>query len=94
MMMMMMMMMMMSRHFGAQRRESAETKHLADRDELLRRCRGSRRNHLYQFLMTIAYGVWACMAWGHFGASLLTCFVALTTLSHNTVRVCDDGLVI
>ena len=30
----------------------------ADRDELLHRCRGPRRDHLCQ-LMTVAYGVWA-----------------------------------
>jgi len=36
------------------------------------------------------YGVWAL--WGvKFWASPMTCVVALTTLSHYTVRVCDQA---
>ena len=36
--------------FGAQSHTCAETKPLGDRDELLHRCRGPRRNHLCQLL--------------------------------------------
>ena len=57
----------------------------ANRDELLHRCRGPRRNHLCQFLWFPSTGFER--RGGQILGFPLTCIVALTTLSHYRASV-------
>jgi len=70
------------RKFTHARRRNA----LADRDELLHRCRGPRRNHLCRFVLRSLTG-FGRSGGSNFWFSPLTCFVALTTVSHYRASV-------
>jgi len=75
--------------FGSQSHACAKQKPWANRDELLHRCRGPRRNHLCQLLWLSLMGFERGMGGGvKFCVSPLTRVVALTTLSHYRASVC------